>query len=299
MKTVPSAARLTLAALAATLALAVTLSGQALERVVYVSVFEGGSYAPLTETPAPADVVVREDGVAREVLRVTRATEPMPIAVIVDNSAPSSPAIADLRRALTAFAETAQGLGPIALISVADRPTILADYTTVPASLTSAINRVFAVPGSGATLLDGIIETARGIGRREGERAAIVLLVAEHIEFSDAHYSQVLEAVADSGAALHAVVWTRPGGSFGDDRVQNRATVLDRGVRESGGLRIDVLASQAYESRMRELATVLTHQYRVVYARPQTLIPPRRVEVTMARPGLDARATPARGQKGG
>ena len=298
MTFIPSAARLLFAA-ATVLALAVTLSGQALERVIYVSAYDANTLAPVTEPPDPRDLVVREDGVAREVLRVTRATEPMTLAVIVDNSAASTSAIADIRRALTAFAEGTQGLGPTALISVADRPTILADYTTVPASLAAAINRVFAVPGSGATLLDGIVETARGVGRRESERAAIVLLAAEHVEFSDVHYSQVLEAVAESGAALHAVVWTQPGGSFGDDRVQNRATVLDRGVRDSGGLRLDVLTSQAYEGRMRELAAVLTHQYRVVYARPQTLIPPRRLEVTMTAPGMEARATPARGQKGG
>lgn len=293
----PPTARLALAALAAGLALTVTLSGQALERVAYVSVFDAKTLAPVTDPPAASDLIIREDGVAREVLRVTRATEPMSIAVVVDNSAASAPAIADLRRALTAFVEAASPLGPIALISVADRPTIMADYTPLPATLTAAINRLFAPQGSGATLLDGIIETARGLGRREGERAAMVLVAAEHVEFSDAHHSQVLEALADSGAALHAVVWTRPGGSFGDERVLNRATVLDRGPRESGGLRIDVLASQAYETRLREIAAVLTHQYRVVYARPQTLIPPKRLEVAVRTPGLDARATPARGQK--
>jgi len=292
-------ARVPLAALAASLALAVSLSGQALERVIYVSAYEAGSYAPVTEVPDPRDVVVREDGVQREVLRVTRATEPMPIAVLVDNSAASTAAIADLRRALTTFVEAAGDLGPIAIISVADRPTILTDYTTVPATLTAAINRIFAVPGSGTTLLDGIVETARGLGKRESERAAMVLLAAEHVEFSDVHYSRVLEVLAESGAALHAVVWTRPGGSTLDEPAQNRARVLDRGVRESGGVRLDVLSSQAYDTRMRELATILTHQYRVVYSRPQTLIPPRRLEVTMTSAGIDAHATPARGQKGG
>ncbi len=298
MTFIPSVARLFLGT-ATVLALAATLSGQALERVIYVSVYDANSRAPVTDPPDPGDIIVREDGVAREVLRVTRATDPMTLAVIVDNSAASTNAIADIRRALTAFTEGTEGLGPTALVSVADRPTILADYTTLPASLSAAINRIFAVPGSGATLLDGIVETARGVARRESERAAIVLLAAEHLEFSDVHYSQVLEAVAESGAALHAVVWTQSGGSFGDDRVQNRATVLDRGVRDSGGLRLDVLTSQAYEGRMRELAAVLTHQYRVVYGRPQTLIPPRRLEVTMTTPGMEARATPARGQKGG
>lgn len=294
-----SVARVSLAALAASLALVITVSGQALERVIYVSAYEADSYTPLTDVPDPRDIIVREDGVQREVLRVTRATEPMPIAVLVDNSAASTAAIADIRGALTTFVETAGGLGPIALISVADRPTVLADYTTNRDDLMAAINRIFAVPGSGTTLLDGIVDTARGLSKRESERAAIVLLAAENTEFSNAHYSRVLEVLDDSGAALHAVVWTRTAESVFDERAQSRAVVFDRGVRESGGLRLNVLSSQAYEGRMKELATVLTNQFRVVYARPETLVPPRQLEVTMGRAGVEARATPARGQKGG
>lgn len=289
------------AALGAALAtlVAAAASGQALERVVYVSVYHAATYAPPNEPLEPRHLAIREDGVEREILRVAPAAGPMPVAVLVDNSAASTPALADLRAALTAFVREAQALGPIAIISVADRPTILADYTTVPHTLATAIGRVFAVPGSGATLLEGILETARGLARREADRAAIVLLAAEHVEFSELHHTQVLEALQRSGAALHAVVWTNPAASIADEPARNRATVLDRGVRESGGLRLDVLTSQAYESRMRQLGGVLARQYRVVYARPQTLIPPRRVEVTTTLPGFEARATPARGQKGG
>ena len=46
------------------------------------------------------------------------------------------------------------------------------------------------------------------------------------------------------------------------------------------------------------LAASLKSQYRVVYARPASLIPPEKIEVTSAKPGLDARGTPARGRAG-
>jgi len=40
-----------------------------------------------------------------------------------------------------------------------------------------------------------------------------------------------------------------------------------------------------------QLAAELTHQYKVTFARPQSLIPPEHTTVTAARPGLTARGT--------
>jgi hypothetical protein len=35
----------------------------------------------------------------------------------------------------------------------------------------------------------------------------------------------------------------------------------------------------------------------VVYAQPESLIPPKKLEISVARPGLVARGAPARGQR--
>jgi hypothetical protein len=279
------------------LALSALLAAQAVERVLYVSVFEASSYTPVPSLD-PDGVIVREDGVRREVLRVSPATSPMAIAVLIDNSAAATATISDLRRGLEAFLAAIDGLGPVALVTVADRPTILVDYTTDRKALAGGVGRVFAVPGSGATLLDAVVETSRGIRRREEDRAAIVVVTTEHVEFSTLHYQQVLDPLAEAGATMHAIVFLNPGGSARGDAALNRATVLDRGPDETGGVRIDVLTSMSYEDRLRQLAAILKAQHRVVYARPQTLIPPKRVEVAAAKPGLEARGTPARGQAG-
>src|SRR5262245_49605876 len=87
------------------------LFAQARERVLYVSVYDSDSLQPVKDL-TPENLVVREDGARREVLRVTPATSPMPVAIIVDNSAAASPNIADLRRALTGFIKGVDGLGP-------------------------------------------------------------------------------------------------------------------------------------------------------------------------------------------
>ena len=63
--------------------------------MLYVSVVDKKD-KPVTEL-APTDLVVREDGVQREVLRVTKASAPMPIAVLIDDSQAAERAIPDIR----------------------------------------------------------------------------------------------------------------------------------------------------------------------------------------------------------
>ena len=273
----------------------VAVLAQANERVLYVSAWDKTTRAPITGLGVDA-FTVREDGRAREVLRVTPASSPMPIAIIVDNSQAARDHIADIRKGLTAFVKTMSGVGPIAIVGVADRPTILRDYTTDQKQLLDGVNRVFAMPDSGATLLDAIFETSKGLQRREDDRAAIVILTTENIELSDRHYQEVLESLARGGAALHVVVMNTPAGSSLSEPARNRAVVLDRGPRESGGTRIDVLTSQAFEAKMLELAAILKSQHRVVYARPQQLIPPEKIEVTATKPNIELSGAPARGQ---
>jgi hypothetical protein len=273
----------------------VAVLAQSTERVLYVSAWDEKTHAPVTGLGGGA-FTVREDGRAREVLRVTPATSPMPIAILVDNSQAARDHIADIRKGLTSFVKAMHGVGPIAIVGVADRPTILRDYTTDPKQQLDGVNRVFAMPDSGATLLDAIVETSRGLEKREEDRAAIVILTTENIEFSTRHYDDVLEGLAKGGAMLHAIVLTTPAGTRLDEPARNRAFVLDRGPKDSGGTRVDVLASQAFEQKLLELAAILKSQHRVVYARPQALIPPEKIEIASAKAGVEANGGPARGQ---
>jgi hypothetical protein len=271
------------------------LLAQARERTLYVSAFDTDKQQPVKGL-GPDAFVVREDGARREVLRVTPATTSMPVTIVVDNSQAVAPSIADLRKALSTFLTAIAGLGPVAIVTVAERPTIVVDYTTEQKTLLEAVGRLFHVPSSGATLLDGLAEVAKGLSRREADRAAIVAVATEFTEFSSLQYRDVLESLEDSGAALHVVVLVNPNGSFLTDEARNRATVLDRGPRESGGVRMDVLTSMSFEPRLRDLAAILKNQYRVVYSRPESLIQPEKIEVSSAKPGVDVRGGPARGQ---
>lgn len=280
---------------ATALLLSTIVIAQGNERVLYVSAWDQKTRAPITGLGTDA-FAVREDGARREVLRVAPATTPMAVAILVDNTQAAREHIAETRRALTSFVHALDGIGPIAIIGVADRPTILRDYTTDQKQLEAGVGKVFAMPDSGATLLDAIVETSKGLQKRTEDRAAIVILTTENVEFSTRHYNDVLEGLAKGGAMLHAVVLTTPGGTSMDEAARNRAFVLDRGPRDSGGTRIDVLASQAFDVKLKELAAILKSQHRVTYSRPETLIPPQKVEVSATKAGVEANGGPARGQ---
>ena len=77
------------------------LGAQAQQRAVYVSALDK-SGNPVAELQ-PSDVIVKEDDVTREILRVAPATEPMQVALLVDNSQAAERIIRDYRDALPAF----------------------------------------------------------------------------------------------------------------------------------------------------------------------------------------------------
>jgi hypothetical protein len=266
---------------------------RARERAMYVSVVDRQD-GPVTGLSA-RDFVVREDGVAREVLIAEAADDPITIAVLVDNSAASAPVIPDVRRALKAFAEKIGGPNPIAIATFGDRPTIQQDYTLVVPQVVRGVERLFAQPGSGAVLLQALVETSKALGKRDFDRGIIIAITTEGPDFSELNEDQVLPVLRESGASFYAFVFTaRETPDPRQDGVRQRMVVLDRGPRETGGLRDDLITSMAIDDALARLADQLTHEYRITYSRPETLIPPEKTEVSVKRPGLDARGTPVR-----
>jgi hypothetical protein len=264
------------------------LGAQAQQRAVYVSALDK-SGNPVAELQ-PSDVIVKEDDATREILRVAPAAEPMQVALLVDNSQAAERVIRDYREALPSFisamlADT-NAKHEIALIALAERPTILTDYTSDPARLQKAVERVFSSSGSAVYFLDGIIETSQGITKRSNPRPVIVAIITEGPDLSNRHYRQVLDPLRTAGAQLHIVTIGTP-----RNLEEDRSMVLDMGPKQSGGSLDTILLGTALTGRLTQLANELTHQFRVTYARPNRLIPPDQVTVTSKRPDLVIRGT--------
>jgi hypothetical protein len=278
-----------------------TVFSQAIERSMFVTVVDK-SGAPAANV-GPSDLIVREDNVSREVLRVVPVTDPMQVSILVDNSTAAAPDVPNIRRALPAFVDalvkpTASGRhNEVAIVTLASRPTILADYSIEAAPLTKAIDRLWEDPfNTGYYLLDGLIEVSQGFKKREATRPVIVAIVGEGPELSNRHPDQVLAALRDSGASLHVISIGTPAAGISDE-VRYRNLVVDDGTRTTGGTRTQLLASTAVAGRLQQLANLLTHTYRVVYAHPDSLIPPERITVAARRGDLTALGTPVKEQQ--
>lgn len=265
------------------------------ERHVYVSVVDAQG-EPVADLGAD-EFVVREDGLAREILRVGPATDPMDLAVLVDDSQAATRAIADLRKGLQRFVDELSKGNQIALITFGERPTILTDYTATPAQLTAGINRLFARPGTGSYLLEAIVEASRGLSRRKATRPVMVVVTTEGQEFSNDYHATVIRTLHESRTTLHALILTYGVEEAATDEARNRNIVLADGPATTGGRRDYLLAESALTPKLEQLARELRSQYRLVYARPESLIPPKQLEVTVRRRGLTARATTVAGER--
>ena len=242
------------------------------------------------ETLDVKDVIVREDGVAREVQKVTRSTEPVDLTLIVDNSVASTRAQQDLRLGVEKFLSTFAGPHPITLMTVADRPTVQVDSTTSKPQLLRGVQRLFVQPGSGTYLVEGIIEASKAIQKRKPARSAILAITSFGIEFSDRGYQFALDELARSGASLHVIeLQDTAQASQQNSSVRDRNVVIDQGTAQTGGMRELLLANISLTDALQKAGRVITTQFEVVYGRPDTLIPARKVEVESARPALKLR----------
>lgn len=264
------------------------------ERTLFVSAVD--SRGEPVEGLGPTDFVITEDERRREVLRVSRAVEPIDIAVLVDNSAAAERAVTSLRDGLKTFIRAMASNNQIALIGLADRPTILVDYTSNGMRLEEAAGRIFSMSSSGMTLLDAIIETSAGLRRREAARAVIVPVITNGTEFTNRYSRDVIKSMQDAGAALHAIVIGVL--DFDTTEERERGLVMDQGSNDTGGQHVTLLTEMAVEQALAKLARQLSSQYKVVYGRPESLIPPEKIEVASGRAGVTMRGTPARGQSG-
>lgn len=261
------------------------------EHAVYVSVLDKNE-TPVTDL-GPSDFVVREGGTSREVLRVSRATEPIDIALLVDTSAAIEPHVIHVRPALSRLIELMHRDNNIAVIGLGARPTILANYTRNLDQLEAAIGRVFPQSDAGATLMDALVETSRGLQKRERSRAAIVAVLTDGPEYGHADDTQAIKEMEKAGAAFYAVSVGRFS-EISPEPLRYRLTVLSNGTRRTGGRHDNLMAPSAIPQALEKVARELSSQLTVVYSRPQSLIPPESVVVSATRPGLAVRATPAR-----
>jgi VWFA-related protein len=284
----PILARLLIAVCGGVLLGTAFVRAQSDEWTVYTSVVDQNG-APVLGLSS-SDFVVRENGMAREILRVSPATDSLTVAVLIDNSQEIRSDLIDLRQGLRGFVNEMDRRHEISLIGFGGPPTVLVDYTRDLKRLETGISRLIARPGTGSYLLSAIIDTSRTLRKRRELRRVIVVITSQGPEFSEISYQTVLEYVRDSGAPIHSFVLRRDGVSPTDAAAQEVELALAVGTRMTGGRHEELLTAMSMTSRFTSLAGELNNQYEVVYARPRALIPPKTIEVGVKRPAVIVRA---------
>jgi len=255
------------------------------ERGITVGVSTSGD-APVTDMKVP-DFTVRENDVAREVIRVSPAPPPSHVYLLIDDSQATQGLSNFLRPAMTATISKLAALAPApqqALMTFGERPIRRVDFTPNPEALLKVANGLFPVTGSGAYFLQAITDIAKDLKKREAASPVILAFVSESgPEFSSELHRQVADALRTSGASLWVVTLQRGAVAMDVAAARERASVLGDVTRDSGGTNKVVLSAQAIEQGFNTVMALLTSRYLVTYGRPDSLVPPDKVEVTSRR----------------
>ena len=292
------ARRVPLAAVALTL-LAANVAAQVpsadpATRTVYLTV-TGKDGAPV-EDLAPGDLEIKEGGRVVRIDDLHPATEPLQIALIVDDNGTGL-----FRAALARFIGRMEGRAAMSLSSVTGQTMKLVDYTADLEALYQGVATLNARPGTpdGGQLMEGISEAAIELRRRNAQRPVIIALTVGGEEHSTAHADDVLNKLRQSGAALHVfsvaasalrstVVASAPSALLQENMHLSR--VLGDGPKQSGGRHEAIVASAGVVMGLQHLAAELTQQYKVRYTLPPGARPSARLSVSAKRRGIDVRA---------
>jgi hypothetical protein len=275
------------AVVALSLGAAAALSAQreAREKHILVTVV-GKDDAPVKDITA-TEFKVREDGVAREVLRVAPAADPMSVVLLVDDSEISDQSINEIRQGVSTFIKQILGANPqneITLMTIGDRPTIAVPASSSAATLNRAVERIFARKGSGAYVLQGITDAAKILNKKESVRRLIVAFdIEDGTEFSNDSHESVTTALKNAKATLWTVVLQEHHTAPVTPEARERAIVLTDVAVASGGGSKAVLTRLALPQGFAWAGTLLTSQLDLTYSHPESLIPATKLEVDITR----------------
>lgn len=281
-------------------------------RSVYVSVTDNDGQ-PVTKL-TPSDFRLQENNRDRVVTAVESASERMRIVLVVEELLTPTDSV---RQGILEFLQATVQRAEIAFVVVdgtgGNREIV--PYTTELNTLVAGIRTLPTPLRRDAGLVpEGIFEIATTFAREPPDRPVIVV-IAMALNAPDQRSQQqpqaVLNRLRDSNAQLHVVSVQAPRnpgvandtrypandplGRVGDPNFpvpepNDRAEVLTRGPKQSGGglWPINILAG--VPSAMLSIASDLSNQYKLTYELPAGVRPSDRLDVSINRRGVTLRA---------
>jgi hypothetical protein len=179
-----------------------------------------------------------------------------------------------------------QPVAEFSLVTVGLRNTTVVDYTSDLNAIADAINKLTLNPQQVTNFGEGILDFSKNLVRQRPPRPVIVAVVTPAGgEVGSGEVPETLNALRQTGAMLNAVTFSSRGGSS--------EQIVDEGVKQSGGRRVEVGVSTAIPKALMQIADDLSAQYMITYTLPDGVKPDKRVNVTVTRKGISLRAPSA------
>jgi len=274
---------------------------------VYVTAMDRNA-VPVTDLTAK-DIVLKEGGHIREIVKVEPASMPLHICIIVDDSGTGI-----FRYSVSNFVAQLLGRAEFAIRRVIGQVQTVVNYTSDVEQLRTAILSLNAgsQPPKGSQLVEGIFEAAREQQQSQAQRPVIVVLTDTEAEYSPLPADHVLEQLRRSGALLYVIavasvpVRTGPGLTSpaqpavpGTPSVDRPSDLLDRladvnqvlgdGPAQTGGRRADIGATAGPIRALQEIAQELNHQYLITYVVPAGEKLAQKLSLSSKRRGVSLR----------
>ena len=227
-----------------------------------------------------------------EVVRAELATEPMHVAIVVDDNGGGF-----FQNGIIRLLTGLDGRAEFAVIAVNGSPTWLVDYTTEFGALQDALSGVGRRVGAPK---DGqVLEALMDIGQRLQERRVarpVVVVFTVGGGSTSIRASNVRDRFKASGVLLHVVGTnlTRDVAQpiFGreDPADFQMAMMFDDGVTDTGGRVQEFTIAEGIETAAKEIVGELLNQYVISYTLPPGVEPNERLDVSVERRGVSLRA---------
>jgi hypothetical protein len=261
--------------------------------LIYAAVIDQAGQ-PVTDL-TPEEFQVNEDGNAAEVVSAEVGTEPMKIALLVDNGRRISrgQAINPLRDGVAGFIESVPAEHEIGLFTIGGQIVRRVDFTTDRGELLEEAADIHVDNAGSVRFIDGVRETWDR--RFDGDEAwpVFVAVLTDALEASafmnEDRFMGFVDTLRAGGVTVHSVLWRSRGAGFAGQVSTGFAINL---AENTGGRYTQIAAATAFEDTLRQLGTDMaahheqaSRRYRVIYERPDPS--GQSVSVSVTRPGVN------------
>ena len=295
------------ALLAATVALCEVLTAQAPQTFQFAVSATDAAGAPVTDLK-PDDVVMTENGVRQQVVKVEPLSVPMKLTLVVDNGVDSTDALVHYRSGLTGLVEALPPDVETTLISIAPQPRTVVRPTTDRAQVLRGING-FAPEQASPRFSDALVEFSERLQKESRDRkivpyVPVLIMISttanQQTSYEPAQITKAVNFLVGRRARVNMIVMSTRTGQA------TSAQSINASVQATVGIPVTKATNGRYESLAvsSRLATLLpewgkdlaalhsrqANQVRVTVERANggELQNPR---IELARPGLAGQVT--------